>query len=112
MPPLYDGPVIARRPVRSICDDWQVTTLLINLGLVAIGVVAITAGVLTYRNAERITQDARRMLSDMFESSMPQLFQQPTGSHGARGTGIGFGIAGAILIVAAAVATATGVNWA
>lgn len=87
------------------------TPLLIDLGLAAIGVVAIVAGVITYRNAERITQDARRVLTEMFESVIPQVFAEPTSPRGAQGAGIGFVILGVALVVTAAVAAVLGVSW-
>jgi hypothetical protein len=85
--------------------------LLINLALAALGVVGILCGILTWRHADRITQDARRTLTDMFEAQMPEVFTEPSSPRGAQGAGIGFAALGVALIVVAIVAAVTGFSW-
>jgi len=87
------------------------TPLLVNLALAVLGVVAILAGILTWRHADRITQDARRTLTDMFETQMPEVFAEPSSPRGAQGAGIGFAVLGVALIVVAIVAGVTGFPW-
>lgn len=83
----------------------------VNIILGVIGAIAIIAGILTFRNAERITLDARRTLSEMFEASRPELFAEPTSPSGARGTGIGIIVFGLILVSVVVISAIVGFRW-
>ncbi len=72
------------------------------LALAGFGILAIVAGVIVWRNAERIVQDARRQLQGMF-GDQPGLYDTPPQPLGARIAGAGFAVVGVTLLVLGAV---------
>jgi len=73
--------------------------LYITIGLVVFGLAGIGGGIWLWRNAAKVTADARHDLSEMFQSAIPEVFQQPTSNNGAKGTAVGFIGFGIIFLV-------------
>jgi hypothetical protein len=80
-----------------------VQTLITAVVLAAFGIGAIALGVFAWRSAQKLVTDARQTLRAMFGESLPGLFAEEPDPRGARIGGAAFIVAGAALLVAAAV---------
>ena len=84
----------------------MVDSLPVVLALGAFGLLAIVAGVIVWRSAERIVDDARRELEGMF-GDRAGFEGSPPSPGAARIAGAGFVGVGVVLLVVAAVALIT-----
>jgi len=81
-----------------------VTQPLLIATLAVFGVAAVIGGIFLVREATSITDHARKQLMELFQSTSPELFAEPSSPAGARIAGycaIGLGIvlaAGAVLV--------------
>ena len=91
---------------RWICETASMDSLPVVVSLAAFGFIAIVAGVFVWRGAQRIVEDARRDLEDMF-GEQAGLAASPPGPMAARIAGAGFVAAGVALLVVAVVAFIT-----
>jgi hypothetical protein len=77
-------------------------SLPVVIALAVFGLLAIIAGVIVWRGAERIVEDARRELEGMF-GDRAGLQGSPPSSSAARIAGACFALVGVALVVVAAV---------
>ena len=82
-------------------------SLPIVVALAVFGLLAVVAGVIVWRGAQRIVDDARRELDGMF-GSQPEFTGAPPSPLAARIAGAGFTVVGVVLLVVALVILITG----
>lgn len=100
--------LVGHAPVEGrTCETAKVDSLPVVVVLAAFGLIAVAAGVVVWRGAQRIVDDARRELEGMFGDRAGVTGARP-GPLAARIAGAGFAAVGVVLLVVAVIALIAG----